>query len=156
MIGFGYDSHRFSPEGKLFIGGIEIDCGFGVVAHSDGDVLIHALIDSLLGACGMGDIGEHFPDNDSQFKNIDSKELLKKTINLVHINKMNIVNIDATIILEHPKLAGYKAKIKSQIAEICCLLPEQVNIKAKSNEKMGFIGRGEGVAAFCVCQVEKN
>jgi len=156
MVGFGYDSHRFSPEGKLFIGGIEIDSGFGVVAHSDGDVLIHALIDALLGACCLGDIGEHFPDSEAKYKSISSSLLLSKILDLIKKENFIITNIDCTIVLEHPKLMNYKYKIKENLGLLCDLPANRINIKAKSNEKMGFIGRGEGIVAFCICQIEKN
>jgi 2-C-methyl-D-erythritol 2,4-cyclodiphosphate synthase len=153
MIGFGYDSHRFQPEGKLLLGGIEISSQFGVVAHSDGDVLLHSLIDALLGAAGLGDIGSHFPDTEEKFRNADSIELLKQTLSL--LKKYRIVNIDITVILEKPKLAAYKERIKDNIAAVCNLDNRRVNIKAKSNEKMGFVGRGEGIVCYCICQIEE-
>ena len=153
MIGFGYDSHRFQPEGKLLLGGIEISSQFGVVAHSDGDVLLHSLIDALLGAAGLGDIGSHFPDTEEKFRNADSIELLKQTLSL--LNDYRIVNIDITVILEKPKLAAYKERIKDNIAAVCSLDNRRVNIKAKSNEKMGFVGRGEGIVCYCICQIEE-
>ncbi len=154
MIGFGYDSHRFQPEGKLLLGGEEITSKFGVIAHSDGDALLHSLIDALLGAAGLGDIGTHFPDNDEKYKNADSMELLKETLLLIKIYK--IINIDITLLLEKPKLAPYKEKIRNNIANICHLDIQRVSIKAKSNEGMGFIGRNEGVACYCICQIEER
>jgi 2-C-methyl-D-erythritol 2,4-cyclodiphosphate synthase len=154
MIGFGYDSHRFQPEGKLLIGGIEIPSQFGVVAHSDGDVLLHALIDALLGAAGLGDIGDHFPDSNEKYKNADSIELLKEILSLIF--DYRIINIDVTVLLEKPKLAAYKEKIRNNIAFTCNLEQDRVNIKAKSNEQMGFVGRKEGIVCFCICQIEKR
>lgn len=154
MVGFGYDSHRFEQNGKLIIGGIVVSNEIGVVAHSDGDVALHALIDALLGAASLGDIGELFPDNDPLYKGIDSTILLKKVVDLIAPKQLQIMNIDITIVLEKPKLKDFKDLIKSRIAEICNINIEKVNIKAKTNEKMGFIGRNEGLACFCVCQLE--
>jgi len=153
MIGFGYDSHRFSDKGKFYIGGVEIPSDFGIIAHSDGDVLIHALIDALLGAAGLGDIGTLFPDTDSKYKDIISSVLLEETVNIIS-NKYVITNIDATIVLEKPKLASYKEQIRDNIAQICSITAERVNIKAKTNEKMGFVGRQEGVQCYVACQIE--
>jgi len=152
MIGFGYDSHKLASDGRLIIGGVEIESDYGVIAHSDGDVLAHALIDSLLGAAGMDDIGTHFPDSDNKYKNANSMKLLSSVIELID-SEYNIVNIDATIILEKPKLSDYKVKIKEKIASICHLSEQRVNIKAKSNEKMGFVGRSEGIVCYCICQL---
>jgi 2-C-methyl-D-erythritol 2,4-cyclodiphosphate synthase len=154
MIGFGYDSHRFQPAGRLIIGNVEITKQFGVVSHSDGDVLLHALIDALLGAAGLGDIGTLFPDNDDRYAGADSLELLKRTLAL--LDRYKIINIDATVLLEKPKLSQYKEQIRRKIAEVCQINSERVNIKAKSNEKMGFVGRGEGVACYCICQIEER
>lgn len=156
MIGFGYDSHRFAESGKMIIGGIKIESDFGVIAHSDGDVLIHALIDSLFGAAGLGDIGEHYPDHDEKYKGVSSIELLEDCLEKIHSKILKIVNIDATIILEKPKLSHYKISIKNNIAKLCSISPEVVNIKAKTNEKMGFAGRSEGIVCMCVCQLESK
>lgn len=153
MVGFGYDSHKFSDSGKLLIGGIDIPSDFGIIAHSDGDVLIHALIDALLGAAALGDIGALFPDSDSKYKNISSSILLNETMRLI-ANKYVIINIDATIVLEQPKLAPYKELIRNNVAQICSIPAERVNIKAKTNEKMGFVGRREGIQCFVICQIE--
>ena len=155
MIGFGYDSHKFQAEGKLILGGIQVPCDFGVKAHSDGDVLVHALIDALLGAAGLGDIGTHFPDSDVKYKGIDSMKLLAETIEKFD-SAFRIINIDATILLEKPKLNEYKTAIRDNIASACQINPQLVNIKAKTNEKMGFVGRSEGLACFCVVQLEKK
>jgi 2-C-methyl-D-erythritol 2,4-cyclodiphosphate synthase len=153
MIGFGYDSHRFKEGGELIIGGVAIESEYGVMAHSDGDVLLHALIDALLGATGKGDIGTLFPDTDSKFKNIASSILIKETIAM--ISDYSIINIDATILLEKPKLADYKLQIKENVAALCGIATDKVNIKAKTNERMGFVGRIEGLSCYCVVQVEK-
>jgi 2-C-methyl-D-erythritol 2,4-cyclodiphosphate synthase len=156
MIGLGYDSHRFAAGESLIIGGINIPCEYGTVAHSDGDALLHALIDSLLGAAGLGDIGELFPDNDMKYKNADSCKLTEEVIRLIYDKKYEIINIDATVVLEKPKLKEFKPKIKERIAELCKISAAQVNIKAKTNEKLGFTGRSEGIACYCVCQLERK
>ena len=153
MIGFGYDSHKLVSDGRIIIGGIEIESEFGVKAHSDGDVLAHALIDALLGAAGMDDIGTHFPNTDDKYKNADSIELLKIIISKLRDDYL-IVNIDASIILEKPKLGSFKKDIRTKIAEVCSLEEQRVSIKAKTNEKMGFTGRSEGIVCYCVCQIE--
>ncbi len=153
MIGFGYDSHRFQPSGSLVIGGVLITEEFGVTAHSDGDVLLHALIDALLGAAGLVDRGMHFPDNDKLYADANSKDLLRQTLSLLENYK--IVNIDATVILEKPKLSSFKEQIRLSISNLCNVDIKSINIKAKSNEKMGFIGRNEGLACFCVCQLDQ-
>ena len=155
MVGIGYDSHILAPGRNLIIGGIKIESEFGTIAHSDGDVLLHALCDALLGASCLGDIGEHFPDSDPKFKDADSSGFIKIIMQLINNKLYKLINIDATIILEKPKLHNYKKLIKENIAKLCGLPIERVNIKAKSNEKMGFIGRGEGIAAICICELNK-
>jgi 2-C-methyl-D-erythritol 2,4-cyclodiphosphate synthase len=155
MIGFGYDSHRLASEGRLLIGGIEISSDIGVIAHSDGDVLAHALIDALLGATGNGDIGTLFPDNDPAYKGIDSMLLLDRTMKLLE-KQYTIINIDITLLLEKPKLAEYKNAIRQNVAQHCSVNAEFVNIKAKTNERMGFVGRSEGIACYCVVQLDKS
>lgn len=154
MVGFGYDSHKFKPEGNILLGGVLVSDKMGVIAHSDGDVLLHALIDALLGAAGLGDIGTIFPDTDSSFKNAISLLLLNETLSL--ISNYDIINIDVTVLVENIKLAPFKNKIKKKIAEECDISEHRVNIKAKTNESMGFIGRNEGIACYCVCQIEKK
>lgn len=155
MVGFGYDSHRFGGEKPLIIGGILIDSEFKIYAHSDGDALFHALTDALLGAMGDGDIGEHYPDTDPLYQNADSSVFVNKTIEKVRSRNLKIVNIDITIVLQSPKLSPYKVAIKNNVAAVCKLDSFQVNIKAKTNEKMGFTGRSEGIAVFCICQIDK-
>lgn len=154
MVGFGFDSHRITYGRKLFLGGILVDENFGPIAHSDGDVVLHSLIDALLGAIGEGDIGTLFPDSDSKYKNISSSFLLDKVMEILRKKNKTIVNIDFTIVFELKKLGEYKNQIKENIAKMCDISTAQVNIKAKTNEKMGHIGRGEGIEAYCVCQVE--
>ncbi|MCX7737195.1 MAG: 2-C-methyl-D-erythritol 2,4-cyclodiphosphate synthase [Candidatus Kapabacteria bacterium] len=153
MIGIGYDSHRLKEGGKLIIGGIEIESEFGTIAHSDGDVLIHSLVDALLGALAIGDIGELFPDTDLKYKDYNSVLFLEKVIGFVKDRGLKIVNIDTVIILEKIKLSKYKYSIRKKIASICDIDINKVSVKAKTNELMGFVGRGEGIAAITVCQL---
>lgn len=153
MIGIGYDSHRLKKGGKLIIGGIEIDSEFGTIAHSDGDVLIHSLVDAILGAIAAGDIGELFPDTDIKYKDYNSVLFLEKVIELIKDKRLKIVNIDTVIILETIKISKYKQIIREKIASICGIESSKVSIKAKTNEMMGYIGRGEGLAAITVCEL---
>lgn len=146
LVGNGFDVHAFEDARDMFLGGVKIDSPFGFKAHSDGDVAIHSLIDALLGASGMGDIGTLFPDNDDTYKNIDSKILLKECVKRLHNCGFVIINVDVTIIAETPRLSDYKAKIRSTLAEILEIEPFLCNIKATTTEKLGFIGRKEGVA----------
>lgn len=155
-VGFGYDVHRLAIGESFILGGVKVECEFGTVAHSDGDVLAHAIIDSILGAAGLGDIGDHFPDSDLQYKGADSMTLLSKTIELVNDLGFTIGNIDATINLEKPKLYKYKSEIKNKIAEVCKIDLGNVNIKATTNELMGFVGRQEGIAVFCVSSLIRH
>lgn len=154
MVGFGFDSHRITYGRKLFLGGILVDQNFGPISHSDGDVVLHSLIDALLGAIGEGDIGTLFPDTDLKYKNMSSSILLEKVMEILREKNRTIVNIDFTIVFELKKLGEYKNQIKENIAKMCGVSTSQVNIKAKTNEKMGYIGRGEGIEAYCVCQVK--
>ena len=154
-IGHGYDVHRFADDRKLFIGGIEIPYEKGLLGHSDADVLIHAVCDALLGAAALGDIGRHFPDCDAKYKGIDSKLLLEHTTHLLNKNGYKIVNIDATIIAEAPKLAPYIDSMINTLANVCKLEPRQVNVKATTEEKLGFTGRLEGISAHAVCLIDE-
>ncbi len=149
-IGFGYDVHPLILGRRLILGGEIIPYRRGLDGHSDADVLIHSLIDALLGAAGEGDIGQHFPDNDEQYKNISSLVLLENTYEKLKRKKFTINNIDASIILEEPRLAPFIANMKNNIAQVLKISSGKVNIKAKTNEKMGFIGREEGIASYCV------
>ncbi len=132
----------------MFLGGVKIDSKFGFKAHSDGDVAIHALIDALLGAAGMGDIGMLFPDNDDKYKGIDSKELLKKVVTKINNFGFLIINVDLTIAAEKPKISNYKLAMRRKLAEILKIESSRVNIKATTTERLGFIGRGEGVGVI--------
>lgn len=149
-IGFGYDSHRFAPERPLVIGGIRIPYELGLAAHSDGDVLIHALCDALLGAAGLKDIGTYFPDTDKQFENIDSTLLLQKVVGLIHEKGWQVNNVDCTLILEKPKMKPYIDGMINRLSELLQIDLSQMAIKAKTNEKMGFVGRGEGIATTAI------
>ncbi len=150
-IGHGYDAHRFCDNKKLVIGGVEIDSEQGLLAHSDGDVLLHALIDSLLGAAGERDIGYNFPDNSDVYLNIDSRELLKKTCDILKNKGMSIEYADMTVIAQKPRLSPYIEKIRQSIACAAGISVERINVKATTEEKMGFTGRGEGISAHAVC-----
>lgn len=153
MIGIGYDIHRLEKNEELVLGGVRFDTDFGTVAHSDGDVLVHSIIDSLLGAAGLGDIGDHFPDNDEQYKNSNSMQLLAEVIKLLDSRALKILNIDATIVLEKPKLKHYKKLMSENIAKVCKIDPKFVNIKATTNEKLGPIGNSEGIAVFSAAEL---
>ena len=149
--GLGYDSHRLAEGRKLVLGGVEIPFGKGCVAHSDGDALIHAICDALLGAAGLSDIGSHFPDTDERYKNIDSKFLLAKVVELLKQKGLDINNIDATIVIEQPKMAPYHDAMIQTLAGVMCIAPERLSIKAKTNEKLGFVGSGDGVVCLATC-----
>ncbi len=149
-IGFGYDSHKLVEGRKLIIGGVEIPFEKGLSGHSDADVLCHAIIDAIIGALGLGDIGKHFPDTDAQWKDASSIELLSKTVELMKNNNFEILWIDSTVIAEKPKLGPFIHEMKNNISKTGIPL-NLINIKAKSNEGMGFIGKGEGIAAQTVC-----
>lgn len=153
-IGIGYDSHRLVAGRRLVLGGIDIPFEKGLLGHSDGDVLCHAVIDSMLGAGGFGDIGRHFPDTDPQWKDASSIELLKYIVELTSANGYEVLWIDATVIAERPRLAPYMEEMK-EIFSRSGIPSGLINIKATTNEGMGFIGRGEGIAAQAVCLLDK-
>lgn len=148
--GFGYDSHRFAPDRKLILGGVEIPYDLGLAGHSDADALLHAVCDALLGMAGCGDIGRHFPDNDPAYKNISSLILLERVKNIIEAKGMMIHNIDVTVMMEKPKVAPYAAAMAENMAKTLSVPETAVSIKAKTNEGMGFVGRGEGVAVMAV------
>lgn len=155
-VGQGFDVHQLVSGRKCIIGGVEIPFDKGLDGHSDADVLLHAISDALLGAAGLGDIGKHFPNTDPSIKNIDSRNILKKVVLLLHEKKYSIINIDATVICELPKLTPYIDRIKNNIASDCHIEINAVNIKATTTETLGFTGRGEGMAAQAICLVESN
>lgn len=154
-IGSGYDVHKLVEERKLILGGVEIPYEKGLFGHSDADVLIHAIMDALLGAAALGDIGRHFPDSDNNFKNISSLVLLKKVYLLLKNSGYTTINIDSTIIAQRPKLAAYIDLMRSNIAEALEVSVDCVNVKATTEEGLGFTGSGEGIAAQAVCLIEK-
>ncbi len=153
-VGFGYDIHHLILGRKLILGGEVIPCQKGLDGHSDADVLIHSLIDALLGAAGEGDIGQHFPDNDEQYKDISSLKLLENTHEILKKKKLTINNIDVSVVLEEPRIAPFIMSMKNNIAQVLKMSIEKVNIKTTTNEKMGFIGRREGAASYCVVSLE--
>ncbi|WP_428023423.1 bifunctional 2-C-methyl-D-erythritol 4-phosphate cytidylyltransferase/2-C-methyl-D-erythritol 2,4-cyclodiphosphate synthase [Arcobacter sp.] len=154
FTGFGIDIHSFEKNKQMVLGGVKIDCEFGFKAHSDGDVLIHSVIDALLGACGAGDIGEFFPDTDNAYKNIDSKILLEKIVNFVYSVGYEIVNVDFTILAQIPKINPYKMEIKKSMAQLLNIDLQFVNVKATTAEKLGFVGRSEGVTVHSVATLK--
>lgn len=153
-IGLGYDSHRLVKGRKLILGGVEIPFEKGLHGHSDADVLCHAIIDSIIGALGLGDIGKHFPDTDNRWKDASSIELLSKTIELMKKNGFEVLWVDSIVIVERPKLELFIDRMKENISKTDIPL-NSINIKAKTNEGMGFIGNGEGIAAQAVCLLNK-
>lgn len=155
-IGLGVDTHKLVKSRNLMLGGIHIPSALGCQGHSDADVLIHAICDALLGAVNLRDIGYHFPDTDNEYKDIDSKILLTKTHQLIQSKGWKIINIDSTIVIEQPKLSPYIALMKESLANVLKLEIEDISIKAKTSEKLGFIGREEGVSAYAVVLVEKQ
>ena len=154
-IGHGYDVHRLVEGRKLILGGVEIPYEKGLLGHSDADVLLHAVTDALLGAAALGDIGRHFPDTDPRYKGIDSRILLRHAVGLVREKGWRVENVDATVIAQKPKLAPYIDRMKENIAEDLGIAPDQVNVKATTEERLGFTGREEGIAAHAVCLIEK-
>lgn len=152
-IGHGFDVHALVRGRKCMIGGVDIPFEYGLDGHSDADVLLHAICDALLGAAGLGDIGKYFPPSDMQFKDIDSRELLRHVVALLAAKNYAVNNIDATVICEAPKLSPHTAQMCQQIADDCHVNNSQINVKATTTEKLGFTGRGEGIAAEAVCTI---
>ena len=153
-IGHGYDVHRFAPDRDLVLGGVKIDYPLGLAGHSDADVLLHAICDALLGAAALGDIGLHFPDTDDRFLGIDSRKLLEQTRRLLADAGYTVCNIDATVLAQEPKLRPYIPDMVRQIARLLQLPETAVNVKATTEEGLGFTGRKEGIAAHCVCLIQ--
>lgn len=152
-IGSGYDVHKLTNNRKLIIGGVDIPYELGLLGHSDADVLLHAISDALLGAAALGDIGKHFPDNDDKFKNIDSRVLLRNVVELLDKNGYKIGNIDATVIAQRPKMAPYIDMMRKNIADDCGIDINCVNVKATTEEGLGFTGDGQGISASAVCLI---
>ncbi len=155
-IGFGYDIHPFAEGRSLILGGVTIPYEKGLQGHSDADVVSHAVADSLLGAAGLGDIGEHFPDTDEKYKDYKSLKFLQEIERKIYFEKLKIVNIDISIVLEAPKILPFKAKIVQNIAKNLFLKPDQVNVKATRGEGLGFIGRGEGAVCYAISLLESR
>ena len=154
--GIGYDSHRFEEGRKLVLGGIEIPSERGLAGHSDADVLTHAIIDALLGAAGLGDIGQHFPDTEEQWKDADSMELLSEVSTFLEDHNWVIRHLDATVVCEVPKLGPHRDDIRKSLAGRAGIHPRDVNVKFTTNEGMGWVGRGEGMAAMAIATVERE
>lgn len=154
-IGHGYDVHRLTEGRALIIGGVEIPHKTGLLGHSDADVLLHAIADSLLGACALGDIGKHFPDTDEKYRGADSLELLKRTNELIKLSGYSVGNVDATVIAQEPKLAPYIAQMRKNIADALSIDIDRVSVKATTEEHLGFTGAGDGIASHAVSLVYK-
>lgn len=155
-VGFGYDMHQLKEGRELWLGGIKLEHEKGLLGHSDADVLIHAICDALLGAANMRDIGYHFPDNAGEYKNIDSKILLKQTVELIREKGYEIGNIDSTICAEQPKMKPHIPMMQEVMAEIMGIDIDNISIKATTSEKMGFVGRQEGITAYATVLIEKR
>lgn len=155
-IGQGYDVHALVPGRKLVVGGVQIPFHLGLEGHSDADVLLHAICDALLGAAGLGDIGRHFPDTDPQYSEIDSRELLRGVAKQLAAQKYRVVNVDATVLAQAPRMAPHFARMTGNIAADLGLAPAAVNLKATTTEGLGAIGRGEGIAAMAVALIEET
>ena len=155
-IGHGYDVHKLVKERRLILGGVEIEHELGLLGHSDADVLVHAVMDALIGAMGAGDIGKHFPDTDERYKGISSISLLSKVYGMLTDNGFFVVNIDATVIAQKPKLLPFIEKMRGNIAFALNISVDAVNIKATTEEHLGFTGREEGISAHAVALIEKN
>ncbi len=153
--GLGYDCHPFAPERRLVLGGVELAHDRGLAGHSDADVLTHAIIDALLGAAALGDIGQHFPDSDERYRDADSLELLQTTVAMLTHRGMTILHVDATVVIERPKLAPVREQIRASLAQALGISTEHVSVKATRGEGMGFVGREEGAVAMAIATVER-
>jgi 2-C-methyl-D-erythritol 2,4-cyclodiphosphate synthase len=156
LSGIGYDCHRLSAGRRLVIGGVEIPSERGLDGHSDADVLAHAVIDALLGAAGLGDIGEHFPDSEERYRDADSLQLLGTVLEMVRALGLHVVNVDCTVVMEEPRLGPHRGEIRERLARALGLAREGVNVKATSGEGIGFVGRGEGVAALAIVSLARR
>jgi 2-C-methyl-D-erythritol 2,4-cyclodiphosphate synthase len=153
-VGIGYDSHRFTDARTLVLGGVAIPDAPGLAGHSDADAVLHALADALLGAAGLGDIGSHFPPDDARWRDADSIVLLRETVQRLEELNYQVVNVDVTVICERPRIAPHVATMRERIAAATGIAPRHVSVKGKSNEGMGWIGRGEGIAAIAVALID--
>lgn len=154
-VGHGFDAHRFTPGVPLVLAGVRVPHGEGLAAHSDGDVVIHALCDALLGAAGLGDIGQHFPDTSVEFENIDSRILLERVLGLLRSRGLAVSNADLTIVAQAPRLSGFVDEMRGNLASDLGIEPERVNVKATTTERMGYTGRAEGIATHAVVLLEE-
>ena len=152
-VGIGFDSHRFAPGGPLILGGVTIPADVSLIAHSDGDAVCHAVTDAVLGAAGLGDIGEMFPDSDPGNRYRNSIEMLRAAVGRARAGGWRVVNADVTVVTEWPKLSQYREAMRVRLAEVLELVPAQVSVKGKTNERMGWIGRGEGLACIAVAMI---
>jgi len=156
FAGIGYDSHRLTQGCRLILGGVEIPGELGLEGHSDADVLTHAVIDALLGAAGLGDIGEHFPDTEERWRGADSIELLREVVAKLRAAGLEVVNVDCTVVMERPKLGAHREQIRKRLARAIGLEEKRLNVKATTGEGIGFVGRGEGVAALAIVSLEEG
>lgn len=154
-VGFGYDVHRLVEERRLILGGVEIPYEKGLLGHSDADVLVHALMDAMLGAAGLGDIGRHFPDTDDQYKGISSMILLQKVTERLTEAGYMVNNMDVTVVAQRPRLAGYIPQMEANLAQVLGIPETAVNVKATTTEKLGFEGEGLGISAYAVCSIKE-
>jgi 2-C-methyl-D-erythritol 2,4-cyclodiphosphate synthase len=154
LVGIGYDSHRLVPGRKLILGGVAVPHALGLDGHSDADALAHAVIDALLGAAGLGDIGEHFPDSDDRWRDADSMVMLEAVVATLSERALAVVNVDCTVLMQEPKLGPHRRAIRERLARGLGIEPARVNVKATTGEGIGFVGRGEGVAALAVASVQ--
>jgi 2-C-methyl-D-erythritol 2,4-cyclodiphosphate synthase len=155
VSGLGYDCHRFAAGRRLVLGGVELEHDQGLAGHSDADVLTHAIIDGMLGAAALGDIGQHFPDSDEQYRDADSLDLLRTTVAMLVHRGFSILHVDATVVIERPHVAPARDDIRRSLAQAIGISPEHVSVKATRGEGMGFVGRGEGAAALAIVTVER-
>ena len=155
-VGQGEDIHALVPGRRLMLGGVEVAHHSGLLGHSDADALLHAIIDALLGAAGLGDIGTHFPDSDARWKGADSGELLRETVRSIRAQGWQIMNVDSTVCAQAPRLAPYRESMRNAIAQLLGVAPHQVNVKAKTSERLGFVGRQEGMATSAVCLLQRE
>ncbi|MBQ7950506.1 MAG: 2-C-methyl-D-erythritol 2,4-cyclodiphosphate synthase [Clostridia bacterium] len=155
-IGFGYDVHQLAPQRKLILGGVEIPHSLGLLGHSDADVLVHSIMDAMLGALALGDIGKHFPDTDSQYKNIDSMLLLKKVAEIIASEGYRVGNIDCTLCAQKPKLLPYIETMRQNIAGVLQTDVKNISVKATTTEKLGFVGKEEGISSYAVCLLQQQ
>lgn len=155
-VGHGFDVHAFAENRRLIIGGVEISYHLGLAGHSDADVLLHAICDAILGAAGLGDIGRHFPDTSAEFKDIDSRILLRRVADQLKQRNWRVGNVDATLIAQAPKMAPHIPRMTAHVADDLGIALDRVNVKATTTEKLGFTGRGEGIAAEAVCLLVRD